>query len=154
MWHGPCSTFVRFFFETIQGNAVEQSKANILIVETDAGLRATLAQHIRQHGMEVSEADCAAEVGQRLSASDHQLVLVGLEGLKREGLSIIRLIRDHFPEIKIITLNTHEQLDLSIEGMRLGAYDDFLIPFNIDNLILCIRKALSAPSRRSPIGRS
>lgn len=125
-----------------------QLRNKILIVETDSGLRLTLAQHLRQHAMEVSEADCISEVMQHLNATPHQLVLVGLEGLKREGISLIRLIREQFPEMKIITLNTHEQLDLSIEGMRLGAHDDFLIPFDIDNLIVCIRKALGTRGRQ------
>ena len=126
---------------------MDQQKAKILIVEPDSGVRAALAQHIRQHAMEVSEIDCAADVFQHLNASPYQLVLVDLEGLKREGLAIIRMIRADFPEIKIITLNTHEQLDLSIEGMRLGAWDDFLIPFAIDNLIVCIKSALSDHNR-------
>lgn len=114
----------------------------ILIVETDDGLRGNLATHLRQEGLEISEADASTDVQQSLSEKPHQLVIVGLEGLKREGIAIIRMIREHFPKIKIITLNSCEQLDLSIEGMRLGAYDDFLIPFDVENLLACIRKAL------------
>jgi len=67
------------------------------------------------------------------------LVLLDLQGLKRNGIAMMRLIRQRFPQIKIITINSGDQLDLSIESMRLGAFDDFLIPFHLEGLMARIR---------------
>ena len=66
------------------------------------------------------------------------------EELKRNGISLMRMIRQLFPQINIITMNSGDQLDLSIESMRLGAYDDFLIPFDLDALMDCIRGVAAA----------
>jgi len=67
------------------------------------------------------------------------LILLDLQGLKRNGIAMMRHIRQRFPQIKIITINSGDQLDLSIESMRLGAFDDFLIPFHLEGLIARIR---------------
>lgn len=119
-------------------------ETQILIIESDNSLRSNLVQHLRQEGFVVLTADRALEVVRILSASACQIVLLGLEGLKRDGLSMLRMIRQRFPHVYVITLNSAGQLDLSIESMRLGAYDDLLIPLGLDALMACIRKAQDA----------
>ena len=46
--------------------------------------------------------------------------------------------------LKVITINSAKRFDLSLECMRLGAYDDYLIPFDLDALMVSLRKALDA----------
>lgn len=112
---------------------------HIQIIATDNSLRASLAQHLRQEGFHVSEAEDTEALMSVLGKGDIDLILLGLDGLKRSGISMMRIIRERFPQIKIITINSGDQLDLSIESMRLGAYDDFLIPFDLDGLMTRIR---------------
>lgn len=116
--------------------------SQILIIEKENSLRNSLAQHLRDEGFQVSEAEHAEKALALLDTRRIQLVLLGLEELKRDGIAMMREIRNRFPGIKIITMNSGDQLEWSIEAMRLGAYDDFLIPFDLDTLISRIQKAL------------
>ncbi|MBI5897086.1 MAG: hypothetical protein HZB24_14145 [Desulfobacterales bacterium] len=97
---------------------------------------------MRQQGFAISATEREEKVGALLSGSGKRLVLLGLESLKREGIAILRMIRTRFPQVEVITINAGNQLDLSIEAMRLGAFDDFLIPFDLDGLMACVHKAL------------
>lgn len=123
---------------------------HILIIEIDTNLRAKLTQHIRQEGFRVLETSKEREALSLLADKPIAIALIGLKGLKRDGVEILRTIRLKFPHVKAITINSAEQFDLSLEVMRLGAYDDFLIPFEIDSLLVCINKALETGKRERP----
>ena len=69
------------------------------------------------------------------------VVLLGVDGLGMEGLALIRPIKTISPMTEIIIINDFNHMDLSIEGMDLGAFDDFLIPLDIDALTKRIREA-------------
>lgn len=114
----------------------------ILIIGKPNSLRSNLVQHVRQDGFRVHTADHMEEVRKLLAGTPVQLAVLGLEGLKREGIAILGMIRQHYPDIRVITINSGDQFELSLKGMRLGAFDDFLIPFNLDALMTCVRRAL------------
>ncbi len=112
---------------------------HILIIATETSLRANLSQHLREEGFHVLETDGTQALIPLLDKEDVDLILLDLQGLKRNGIAMMRLIRQRFPQIKIITINSGDQFDLSLESMRLGAYDDFLIPFHLESLMARIR---------------
>jgi two-component system, OmpR family, response regulator TctD len=116
---------------------------DILLIEKENRLRAALAQHLRQVGFRVRETDQADEVMAVLGGAQVGTVILGLKELKRGGIGILRMIRERFPQVKVITINSGERLDLSIEAMRLGVMDDLMIPFNVEELIACIRKGIA-----------
>jgi DNA-binding NtrC family response regulator len=122
----------------------------VLIIEKQNSLRSNLVQHVRQNGFMVYMADQMEEVRELLAGTSIQLVLLGLGGLKREGIAILGMIRRHYPGIRVITINSADQFELSLKGMRLGAYDDFLIPFELDSLMACVHRALDMDSGREP----
>jgi DNA-binding NtrC family response regulator len=69
------------------------------------------------------------------------VVLLGLKGLKKEGLMLLQEIKKIRPLTEVITLCNPDQMILSIEGMKLGAFDDFIVPFDLESLIRRIREA-------------
>ncbi len=72
------------------------------------------------------------------------VVLLNLNDLKKEGMALIKTIKKKHPAVQIITVNNGDQIALSIEGMKLGIFDDFLMPLDLDSLILRIREAYQA----------
>jgi len=72
------------------------------------------------------------------------VVLLSLNDLKKEGMALIKTIKIKHPAVQIITVNSGEQIALSIEGMKLGVFDDFLMPLDLDSLISRIREANQA----------
>ena len=58
-----------------------------------------------------------------------------------EGLALVRPINNVSPKIEIFTINDFNYMDLSIEGMALGIFDDFLILLDIDSMTKRILEA-------------
>jgi len=125
----------------------------IVIVAQESSLRTQLVHHLRQEGFSVFTTAREEKVDTLLSGPGRYLVLLGLDGLKREGIAILRMIRARYPQVAVITINSGHQLDLSIEAMRLGAFDDFLIPFDLDGLMACVGKALNKTGTGPPKDR-
>jgi len=114
---------------------------HLLIIEPDHRFRLNLSQRLHMEGFEVSEITQPADIGHIIHEKDIDVVLLGLDGLGREGLALIRTIKVISPPTEIILINDALQMDLSIEGMKLGAFDDFLIPLDIDSLVIRIHEA-------------
>lgn len=125
----------------------------VLLIEMPSSLRENLSLHLRQEGYEVHAADKEKDVMALLSSRRARAAILGLEGLKLEGIALLRLVRQRHPAIPVITINSAERFDLSLECMRLGAYDDFLIPFDLDALMASLREAL-AHTEAEPAGRT
>ena len=121
--------------------STEGGSIKVLIIENDNSFRLNLSQHLRDEQHLVFEVVSKSETSDILQKEDIDIVLLGLDSLKREGLTILKMIKDVNPLIEVITMNNSEQLALSIESMKLGAFDDFLIPFDLDSLLIRIQQA-------------
>ena len=113
----------------------------VLIVETDADLRTSIATHLRQAGFAVTAAAGRGEALVVLGRDAPQVVLLGLGGPGRQGLTLLGQIRSEWPAVQVITLNEREQIDLSIEAMKMGAFADLMPPFDRDALRDSVREA-------------
>ena len=127
-------------------------KTKLLIVETDPCFRLNLAQHMRGKPIRVLQAAGKADCRRILQRVDLDVVLLGLSGLRREGLELLRMVKKLQPNAEVITLNDSQLLWLSFEAMKLGAFDDFLIPFDMDALIRRILDAQRAKKKSQKAG--
>ena len=114
---------------------------NLLNIETDVPFRKNLSRHLRLKQCNVYETDQRIKVKKILKRKKIDVVLLGLIGFKQEGLSILRMIKKMRPFTEVIIINHSEQIALSIEGMKLGAFYDFIVPFDLESLVRLIREA-------------
>lgn len=113
----------------------------LLIVETEDMLRRNLFRRFVDDGLKVYGAGSGSEAEKIIRERDFDVVIVGLRGLGREGLMLLKNIKELRPPTQVILLAGHEQLALSIEGMKLGAFDDFPLPVEMNSLIERVRQA-------------
>ena len=125
---------------------------HILIIEAENRFRKNLYQHLQAKGFRVDKVTQHDDV-QAIMASEHiDTVLLGVDGLGRDGLALIQPIKNISPSTKIIIINDPNQMELSIEGMDQGAFDDFLIPLDIDLLVERIRESVKPNTDDQPAG--
>jgi DNA-binding response OmpR family regulator len=115
----------------------------ILIIEAENRFRKNLYQCLQEKGFTVDKITPEDDVTTIVTKEKIDVVLLGVDGLGMEGLALIRPLKTISPETEIIILNDSHHMDLSIEGMDLGAFDDFLVPLDIDSLASRIREAAS-----------
>ncbi|NNG00334.1 MAG: response regulator [Desulfobacteraceae bacterium] len=114
---------------------------SLLIIESDGHFRENLSQHLNPDTFTVHESDDESIIESLIDSNRIDVVLLGLARLKRKGLSILKMIKMKSPATQVIIISDSRQIDLSIEGMKLGAFDDFMIPLDMDSLIQRIRDA-------------
>lgn len=114
---------------------------HVLIIEAENRFRKNLYQCLQVEGFTVDKVTQQDDVETIVVKEKIDVVLLGIDGLGMEGLALIRPIKTFSPMTEIIIINDSNHMDLSIEGMDLGAFDDFLIPLDIDSLAKRIREA-------------
>jgi len=114
---------------------------HILIVEAENRYRKILYTRLQLEGFTVDKVTQKDDIVDIITKEKIDTVLLGVDGLGREGLALIGPIKSASPATNIIIINDSSHMELSIEGMELGAFDDFLIPLDIDSLATRIREA-------------
>jgi two-component system torCAD operon response regulator TorR len=109
--------------------------SRVLIMETDALSRGSLGSCLKRHGCQVCEADHQMEARRILQEQDIDVVLIGLNDYGTESLSIIRGLRQSSKDTAFILLTNPQNIRLSIEGMKLGAFDALPVPVDVDLLL-------------------
>jgi DNA-binding NtrC family response regulator len=120
----------------------------LLIIEADPVFRENLAKRLTSEERRILFADRIAEAKKTVRRNNTDVVLLGLTLLEREGLAILKMIKKVRPLTEVITINGAEQIALSIESMKLGAFDDFVGPFNIDALAGRVQDAVRQKRQR------
>lgn len=115
---------------------------HILIIEAENRFRKNLYQHLQAKGFRVDKVTQHDDVESIMASEQIDTVLLGVDGLGRDGLALIEPIKRISPTTEIIIINDPNQVELSIEGMDRGAFDDFLIPLDIDLLVERIRESV------------
>lgn len=113
----------------------------LLIIETGTFFRHNLGSRFDGEGFYLFSAGRLADAKKIIAQKKIDVALLDLSGLKMEGLRILKTIKGVRAATEVITINDAEQMALSIDGMKLGAFDDFLIPVDIQALIERIRAA-------------
>jgi two-component system, OmpR family, response regulator len=116
----------------------------ILIIEGDSMLQEHLVRYLKANDWRIFNSRQQKDIKRNLKKHSIDVVLLSLNDLKKEGMAIIKMIKKKHPAVQVITINSGDQISLSIEGMKLGVFDDFLMPLDLDSLVLRIREAYQA----------
>jgi DNA-binding NtrC family response regulator len=124
---------------------------NILIVEDEKLIRWSLRERLGEEGYEIFEAATGHEALEKLKECEYDLILLDYRLPERDGLEILKDIARDFPDTLVIMMTAYSTVDSAVEAMKLGAYDYINKPFNMDELVLTIEKALETTSLRREI---
>ena len=113
----------------------------LLIMETNDPVRQNLVQRLSLDPYSVFEADQPKKVKEIIKKQKIDVVVLGLIGLKEQGLSVLKTIKRTRPLTEVIMINDSANISLSIKGMKLGAFEDFYMPFELNTLIQAIEQA-------------
>ena len=113
----------------------------ILIIEAENQFRKNLYRCLQVEGFTVDKVTPQDDVVTIITEEKIDVVLLGVDGLGLQGLALIGPIKTIRPEVEVIILNDPGNMELSIKAMEMGAFDDFLIPLDIESLSARIREA-------------
>jgi DNA-binding NtrC family response regulator len=116
----------------------------ILIIEGDSMLQEHLVRYLKTDDWRIFNSRQQKDIKRILKRHPIDVVLLSLNDLKKEGMALIKMIKKKHPAVQVVTITSGDQISLSIEGMKLGVFDDFLMPLDLDSLVSRIRDAYQA----------
>jgi DNA-binding NtrC family response regulator len=116
--------------------------AKILIVDDEESVRKILGIQLRRLGHETVEAPDGPEAIEALGESSFQAIITDLKMPKMDGLELLQRIRKHYPQIPVVMITAHGTIDTAVEAMKRGAFDYVTKPFNHDEFLKIIDRAI------------
>lgn len=120
-------------------------KPHALVVDDDDGVRYTLVGILEEEGIHVSQ---AASAEQALSIFDDpataeiHLVVTDMRMPGMSGLELLGALRQRPRAPKVVMITAHGSERLAVEATKAGAYDYFRKPFELEELVAVVRRAL------------
>src|SRR5450755_1204709 len=128
-------------------------RATILVVEDDAAMRTMLREALDEDGYAVETAAGGRAGVERVRQGGIDLVVSDVKMPDLDGLDMLREIKAVSPSPHVITITAFGSIDTAIRAVKLGAFDYITKPFEIDQLILSVGKALAERALRSEVVR-
>ncbi len=118
--------------------------AKILIIEDEAAIRRVLVKILSEENSkyEVFEAEDGLVGIEKIKVEDYDLVLCDIKMPKMDGVEVLEAIKKIKPEIPIVMISGHGDLDTAVNTMRLGAFDYISKPPDLNRLLNTVRNAL------------
>ncbi|MBI4634776.1 MAG: sigma-54-dependent Fis family transcriptional regulator [Candidatus Rokubacteria bacterium] len=116
--------------------------ARILVVDDEPRMRALLGEILQEEGLDVTMAEDGEIALERFRQERPAVVLLDLEMPKRGGMETLPELRQIDPRASVIILTGYRDIPSVVAAMRLGAYDYLPKPFQNDELVLTVRRAL------------
>jgi DNA-binding NtrC family response regulator len=129
------------------------TRAVILIVDDDAAMRDYLRDELEHEGFRVETAPGGRAGVERVKRGGIDLVVSDVKMPDLDGLDLLREIRAVEPSPYVITITAFGSIDTAIRAVKLGAYDYVTKPFEFDQLLRTIEKALGERDLRSEVAR-
>ena len=120
--------------------------ADILIVDDEADIRDLISGILEDEGHATRLARDSDEALRAIEERRPQLVIldIWLQGSRLDGLEVLTIIKKAYPELPVVIISGHGNIETAVTAIRRGAYDYIEKPFKADRLILVTLRALEA----------
>ncbi|RXG24932.1 MULTISPECIES: sigma-54-dependent transcriptional regulator [Leeuwenhoekiella] len=118
--------------------------AKILIIEDEAAIRRVLNKILSEESKDylVEEAEDGLAGMEKIKDNDYDLVLCDIKMPKMDGVEVLEATKKIKPEIPMVMISGHGDLDTAVNTMRLGAFDYISKPPDLNRLLNTVRNAL------------
>ena len=118
--------------------------SKILIIEDEAAIRRVLKKIITEESdkYQVEEAEDGLSGIEMIKNNDYDLVLCDIKMPKMDGVEVLEKTQKIKPEIPMLMISGHGDLDTAVQTMRMGAFDYISKPPDLNRLLNAVRNAL------------
>jgi len=124
---------------------------SVLLADDEAGILKTLGRALSEDGHELVAAASAIEAERLLQERPFDVFVVDHRMPGKTGLELLRQLHATLAEAErpqVIMMTAHATVDSAIEAMKLGAFDYLQKPFEVEELLVTVRRALEHQSLR------
>ncbi len=118
--------------------------SRILIIEDEAAIRRVLTKILSEESDSyiVEDAEDGIQGFEKIKNNDYDLVLCDIKMPKMDGVEVLEAVKKIKPEIPMVMISGHGDMETAIQTMRLGAFDYISKPPDLNRLLNTVRNAL------------
>ena len=120
---------------------------HIWIVDDDESIRWVLERGLSEKGMDVKTFDSASKVIKKLETENPQLILTDIKMPGKSGIDLLDEVKELRPEIPIIIMTAHSDLESAVESYEHGAWEYLPKPFDIEEAVSMVQRATSVEGK-------
>ncbi|MEN8874372.1 MAG: sigma-54 dependent transcriptional regulator [Pacificibacter sp.] len=124
--------------------------SDILIVDDERDIRELIGDILRDEGFETrlagSSDACMAEINDAVPSL--MILDIWLKDSDMDGIDILKHVKREHPDVPIIIISGHGNIEIAVAAIKQGAYDFIEKPFNIDQLMVVIGRAMETSRLR------
>ncbi|MBB6482308.1 sigma-54-dependent transcriptional regulator [Spirochaeta isovalerica] len=119
---------------------------SILIIDDEPGIREILKDILQDEGYTVYQAGDGFEGLHLLKTTKVELVLLDIWLPRMGGIDVLKELKSTYPELEVIVISGHANVDMAVNAIKLGAFDFLEKPLDMDRVITLTRNALKIES--------
>ncbi|MFM6926124.1 MAG: sigma-54-dependent transcriptional regulator, partial [Ferruginibacter sp.] len=120
--------------------------ANILIIDDEKSIRKTLTEILSYEGYKIDEAVDGEEGLKKFSEKTYDVVLCDIKMPKLDGIEFLDRSKQVNPDVPVIMISGHGNVDTAVEAVKKGAFDYISKPPDLNRLLITLRNALDKQS--------
>ena len=123
---------------------------DILIVDDEKDIRELISEILIDEGystrMSSNSADCLSQVHKE--PPDLLILDIWLKDSNMDGIDILKKVKVDYPHVPVVIISGHGNIEIAVSAIKQGAYDFIEKPFNIEQLLVVVRRAMETSSLR------
>jgi two-component system, NtrC family, nitrogen regulation response regulator NtrX len=123
---------------------------DILIIDDERDIRELISDILQDEGYGTRLAKNSDECMAQIAAETPALMIldIWLKDSNMDGIDILKTVKRESPEIPVVIISGHGNIEIAVAAIKQGAYDFIEKPFNIDQLMVVISRAMEASRLR------
>ena len=124
--------------------------SDILIVDDERDIRELISDILEDEGFATRLAGNSEDAMNAINAEAPGLIIldIWLKDSKMDGIDILKTVKRDNPDVPVVIISGHGNIEIAVAAIKQGAYDFIEKPFNIDQLLVVIRRAMETSRLR------
>ncbi|MDF3605715.1 sigma-54 dependent transcriptional regulator [Paracoccus sp. DMF-8] len=117
---------------------------DILIVDDEKDIRELVSDILRDEGFATRMAANSDQAIAELNSAEPALMVldIWLKDSRMDGIDILKQVKRNNPDVPVIIISGHGNIEIAVAAIKQGAYDFIEKPFNIDQLMVVVNRAM------------
>lgn len=120
--------------------------AKILVIDDERSIRNTLKDILSLEGHKVDTAEDGEQGYNTAANSKYDAVFCDIKMPKMDGLEVLDKLHENFPDIPIVMISGHGDIETAVDSIKKGAFDYIQKPLDLNRLLVTLRNALDKSS--------
>ena len=124
--------------------------SDILIVDDERDIRELISDILQDEGFATRLAGNSDEAMGEINTEAPALIIldIWLKDSRMDGIDILKTVKRDNPDVPVVIISGHGNIEIAVAAIKQGAYDFIEKPFNIDQLLVVIRRAMETSRLR------